>query len=86
MTSLAEQRSARERDGRNQQETPRLVWRKVSPWIIETNNGRYRIEKFAVGNIFRYRVLKILSEWFIELAPSEISAEAAKKVVEADIT
>ena len=85
MTSLAEQRSAHERDGRDQQEAARLVWRKVSPWIIETNDGRYRIEKFAVGNIFRYRVFKILSEWFVELAPSETSAEAAKKTCEADV-
>jgi len=74
-----------ELDGSRKSDPPKLVWRKTSDWIIETNNGRYRIEKFAVGNAFRYRILKILSEWFFELAPSEASAEAAKKICEADV-
>lgn len=74
-----------ESDGSRKSDPPKLVWRKVSPWVIETNNGRYRIEKFAVGNTFRYRILKILSEWFFELAPSEDTAEAAQKICEADV-
>jgi len=73
-------------DGSRKSDPAKLVWRKVSPWVIETNNGRYRIEKFAVGNVFRYRILKVLNEWFVELAPSEATTDAAKKVVEADIT
>jgi len=74
-----------ESDGPRKSDTPKLVWRKTSPWVIETNNGRYRIEKFAVGNDFRYRILKVLNEWFIELAPSEATAEAAQKICEADV-
>jgi hypothetical protein len=75
-----------ERDEGDQPQTVGLVWRKVSPWVIETNNGRYRIEKFAVGNIFRYRILKILNEWYFELAPTETTAEAAKEICQQDLT
>ena len=85
MTISTPQKQACHDDGSRKSDPPKLVWRKVSPWVIETNNGRYRIERFAVGNVFRYRILKILSEWFFELAPSETTAEAARKICEADV-
>ena len=85
-------RTSHERDGRDQQEAPRLAWRRKSDWVIETDDGKYRIEKFAATEdvleypgVFRYRILKILSEWYFELAPPEATAEAAQKICEADI-
>lgn len=81
-----------EGDGRNQQEAPRLVWRKLSEWVIETNCRKYRIEKYAATEDvleypgrFRYRILKYLSEWSFELAPPETTADAAKQACEEDL-
>lgn len=84
MTSWAELKSD-ERDGGHQPQAAGLVWRKVSPWVIETPDGRYRIERFAVGNNFRYRILKILSEWYFELSPSETDPDIAKQICQANV-
>jgi len=82
-----------ERDGRDHPQAPRLVWRQKSEWILESEGGKYRIEKYAATEdvleypgIFRYRILKILSEWYFELAPPETTAEAAKQICEADVS
>jgi hypothetical protein len=74
-----------ERDGRDQQEAPGLVWRKKDRWFQETRCGQYRIEKFATGlNVatggdFRYRALKWAQEWWFEISGSESNAATAKQ-------
>lgn len=86
MTSQSVVGDSRERDGRDQPETPRLVWRKLSEWVIETTCRKYRVEKFAAASgRIRYRALRQLPEWATDLGPSETDAEIAKQNCQEDL-
>ena len=81
-----------ERDGRDQQETLRLVWRQTDRWTHESACGRYRIERFVPGlheaiyesnaPTSRYRILKLTPNWWGEISGSETDLETCQAICE----
>lgn len=81
-----------ERNGRDLEEAPQLVWKQTDRWTHETACGRYRIERFIPGTheaIFddykptaRYRVLKLNPYWWGEISGSETDLETCQALCE----
>lgn len=69
-----------------------LVWQQINAWVWVSECGRFKIERFIIGEHEgihddytwpdRYRALQRTPEWYFEAAPSEGSLAAAKQACE----